>query len=67
MIPRANIYLAPDYKHLADRAVCAAAAEMRTHSGNITHTCQHEPVRSRPEDGGREKKRERERELGAEG
>lgn len=32
MIPASNIYLAPDYKHLADGAVCTAAAAEQTHT-----------------------------------
>jgi len=84
MIPWSNIYLPPDYKHLADGAVCTTAAEKHTqalfesctHSGNITHIWQHDPVRFRPGDGRREKQKERKgvrpdsnrkREVGVEG
>ena len=39
MILQSNIYLALDYKHLADGAVCtvAAAKHTHTHSRRVTH------------------------------
>lgn len=72
MIPRSNIYLAPDYKHLADGAACTAAA---AHTGRVTHIVEISHTLAnvtlsgpdRRTEGRESDQTETERELGAEG